>query len=538
MSDEKTPVTLEGIAAVLAVVPALLGHASEKDRQSSMSDALGMLSRACVMAGGKAGAAHVDLADMLEPFRCAGEPDHAGALSRLIAENKALKEYEAWAEQAVRLISTSGDISLTVKAGSNLPEAVGVLLEERKNLSTLLEESGFPPGFRGAYTLFARLQDLVVTWLKAQETGAQASSSTLEKQCSDALDEYASFRVMGGEVKTLPQRIRLLGDSWRRMKAAHVEAEKQVSSLLAENEERFRADVAERMEGAAKTMGDTIRDRLLAILFPGQPAPSLDLEGCLRAADVRLNRNKPPLGNPPPYIVRDAALEEAASLIASGYWHSHLGPAETISDACQRIRALKSKPAPVDLHLSAKDEEEILASGGGFSHVSGKTTQSGPAPQPSKNPGEFDPTPRAHLNGCVMDTNHMGPCIAFQPSDTKPEPVQCLVPGCDKPHQHEGPHSESSAPVITEETLRTLRERRETRADIGRQIDALATSDVHDFGWALAQMRAGKKVRRRVWDPKAAWSCVRDEDGGMWGRASVHGLDWVAVLATDWQVVE
>lgn len=484
--EETAPVTLEGIAAVLAVVPALIGQASQKERQEALSDALGMLSRACVMAGGKAGAAQTALADMLEPFRCAGEPDHTGALGRLIAENKSLKEDEAWVEQAVRLISQSEkNVHLVVKAGSNLPEAVGVLLKEREHLSTLLEESGFPSGFRGAYTLFARLNELVATWRKAEGTGTHASSSP-----------------------------------------------------LTENEKRSNKEVAERMEGAAKTMGDTIRDRLLAILFPGQPAPSLDLEGCLRAADVRLNRNKPPLGNPPPYIVRDAALEEAASLIASGYWHSHLGPAETISDACQRIRALKSKPAPVDLHLSAKDEEEILASGGGFSHVSGKTTQSGPAPQPSKNPGEFDPTPRAHLNGCVMDTNHMGPCIAFQPSDTKPEPVQCLVPGCDKPHQHEGPHSESSAPVITEETLRTLRERRETRADIGRQIDALATSDVHDFGWALAQMRAGKKVRRRVWDPKAAWSCVRDEDGGMWGRASVHGLDWVAVLATDWQVVE
>lgn len=422
MSDEKAPVTLEGIAAVLATVPALLGHAPQKEQQPALSDALGMLSRACVMAGGKKGppsgseteslyrepdysaddsteqsrAAVAALGAMLEPFRCAGEHDHTGALSRLIAENKALKEDEAWVEQTVRLISQSEkNVHLAVKAGSNLPEAVGVLLKEREHLSTLLEESGFPSGFRGAYTLFARLQELVVTW-----------------------------------------------------------------------REKHQSEVAQRMEDAAETMGDTIRDRLLAILFPGQPAPDLDLDGLLHEADSRLNRSRPPLGNPPPYVVRDAALEEAIVALTAFRCRD--------SEEVRSIRALKSKPAP----------------------------------QPSENLGEL------------------------QQAAPKWEPDSPT----DLPDEEQPP---SEPPP---EKLRELFEHREAREEAARRLDSLATSDVHDFGWALAQMHAGKKVRRREWaaqNYEGCWWLVKAEDGTSWWRASTSfGQEPRHLLATDWEVVE
>lgn len=311
------------------------------------------------------------LREKLEPLRCAGEPDHTGALSRLIAENKSLKEDGAWVEQSVRLILESENISLTVKAGSNLPEAVGVLLEERKHLSTLLEESGFPHGFRGAYTLFARMQELVVAW-----------------------------------------------------------------------REKHQSEVAQRMEDAAETMGDTIRDRLLAILFPGQPAPSLDLEGCLRDVDSRLNRNRPPLGNPPPYIVRDAALEEAAGgvdLTGLADWAKGL--------VRERIRALKSKHTP----------------------------------QPSKNPGE----------------------------------------------------SQQATPTWEPDSPTDLPDEEQPQSGLVQL--AVGPTD-RDFGWALQQMRAGKKVRRRVWEYayfyRFTGKRIEDESGV---SAVVH---WENILATDWEVAE
>lgn len=438
MCDEKTPVTLEGIAAVLAVVPALLGQAPEKARQSALADALGMLSRACVMAGGRKappgmeaeslcrppshgdaeGKAHAALAALLEPFRCAGESDHAGALSRLIAENKALKEDEAWVEQTVRLISTSGDISLTVKAGSNLPEAVGVLLEERKHLSTLLEESGFPSGFRGAYTLFARLQELVVAW-----------------------------------------------------------------------REKHQSEVAQRMEDAAETMGDTIRDRLLAILFPGQPAPSLNLEDCLRDVDSRLNRNRPPLGNPPPYVVRDAALEEVER-VATTMASNNTAAANCASTGnlavTYRARAAAFREMASECHA----------------------LKSKPTPQPSDNPGE----------------------------------LQQAAPTWEPDSPTDLPDEEQPPRTPTPEQERELAERREAREEATRRLDALATSDVHDFGWALAQMRAGKKVRR----PSILDGGRISVDAEM-RMFLVHRIGYanrgftpssVDLLATDWELAE
>lgn len=179
--------------------------------------------------------------------------------------------------------------------------------------------------------------------------------------------------------------------------------------------------------------------------------------------------------------IRDAALEEVER-IATSMSLRNRDASDTADSSDMRVtyrtraaafqemalecRALKSKPAPVDLHLSAKDEEEILASGGGFSHVSGKTTQAGPAPQPSDDPGEL--------------------------------PKDCIEGRRTYQQCHEGLCSHLV---------------------------------VHDFGWALAQMRAGKKVRRKAW-------------GSSSGPVSYAGLcnavpvDPKELVATDWEVVE
>lgn len=91
------------------------------------------------------------------------------------------------------------------------------------------------------------------------------------------------------------------------------------------------------------------------------------------------------------------------------------------------------------------------------------------------------PAPRAHLNGCGMDTNHRGPCVVSPPSDTEPEPV-------------------------------------------------------HDFGWALAQMRAGKKVRRK-WSATPAVLDSQAIDMG-WVQLGRGRLSWESMSATDWEVAE
>lgn len=424
--EEKPPVTLEGIAAVLAVVPALIGQASQKDQQSALSDALRMLSRACVMAGGKTGETQTALADMLEPFRCTGEPDHTGALSRLLAENKGLKEYEAWVEQTVRLISTSGDIGLTVKAGNNLPEAVCVLLEDRKRLSTLLEESGFPSGFRGAHTLFARLQELVVAWRKAEEAGTQIPPS-----------------------------------------------------LLAENEKRFQEKVAA---------------SLRVILYPGQPAPNLDLDGLLHEADSRLNRGKPPQGNPPPYVVlADVEKKLAAAL-------------NTEPDDFEDLTRVAMHAAEDAKKWREREETATDIRDAALEEAAARFDRSA-----------------ATLTAWQVRS-------FIRALKSKPAPKWEPDSPTDLPDEQQAPREPPP------EKLRELFEHREAREEAARRLDALATSDAHDFGWALAQMRAGKKVRRPVWEHpyfyRFTGSRIEDESGV---SAVVH---WENILATDWEVAE
>lgn len=227
-----------------------------------------------------------------------------------------------------------------------------------------------PNGIR-AQAAIRRLYKPVAAVPTPDEEKAQP---TLEKQCSDALDEYAAFRVMGGEAKTLPERIRLLGDSWQRVKAAHAEAEEQVSRLLAEATKREMA-------------------------------------------------------------IRDAALEEAVTVMGN----VGLPPLDEWMKTIEAIRARKSKPAP----------------------------------------------------------------------------------------------------VLTPDQVRELDERRESREEAARKLDALVTSNVHDFGWALAQMRAGKKVRRPHWHTSChlAWRENSVWDIDQVGRSNYKpfSADWGA---TDWEVAE
>lgn len=327
-------------------------------------------------------------------------------------------------------------------------------------------------------------------------TPKQPDSSRCGPECSDPRGLHALADVMGGTAN--PHDLVGLNSVVRGNPKSPTEPDMQHVLKTGSLPPQTKAEAS--LERAVRS---DIAERLLSILFPGPAQPNLDLDGCLREIE-RLRhwtRETERQG-------RDAALEEAAAtaaaLIDERDSHAVCARADTIA---KRIRALKSKSAPLDLGLTPEEDDEIISSGGGFSHLSGQTTQAGPAPEEKP----------------IMDCS-------------TGETVQCLVPGCDKPHQHEGPHSGGGAPVITEETLRTLRERRETRADVGRQIDALATSDVHDFGWALAQMRAGKKVRRKGSATPAVLDSQAIDMG--WVQLGRGRLSWESMSATDWEVAE
>lgn len=233
-------------------------------------------------------------------------------------------------------------------------------------------------------------------------------------------------------------------------------------------------------EDAAQAMGEAVASRLNAMLCPdASQRTEAPLEDALREVERRLKGI--PAGSAIALIqssIRDAALEEAAHVLGDIPLTPLPEVMRVVREGRERIRALKSKPAPVDLRLSANDDEEILASGGGFSHVSGKTTQAKPAPQPSKNPGEFDRVVVAVDFGS-------------------------------------GP----SRTVVAE--------------------------PVHDSGWALAQMRAGKKVvvpewwagkRRILWarivNPNSRDERILDNLGEL-----IH-LTQDVYLSDKWQVVD
>lgn len=84
--------------------------------------------------------------------------------------------------------------------------------------------------------------------------------------------------------------------------------------------------------------------------------------------------------------------------------------------------------------------------------------------------------------------------------------------------------------------------------------------DEHNFGWALSQMKSGKRVARKGWNGKGMflayikgsdWGFMKDELGlsvfkldswiGM-KTADGHFVPWLAsqtdMISTDWEVVE
>lgn len=139
----------------------------------------------------------------------------------------------------------------------------------------------------------------------------------------------------------------------------------------------------------------------------------------------------------------------------------------------QRIRALKSKPTPDAL---PKQEDYCMEC------EKPKTAHGMSCSQ--------DVRPRTHSNGCALDADHKGACFGLSLLEM---------------------------------------ERQEARM-------YQSPEPIHDFGWALAQMRAGKRVRRAGWTDGEAWSLARADDGSFWGRASIRQFHWEHVLATDWEV--
>jgi hypothetical protein len=60
-----------------------------------------------------------------------------------------------------------------------------------------------------------------------------------------------------------------------------------------------------------------------------------------------------------------------------------------------------------------------------------------------------------------------------------------------------------------------------------------------DFGWALAKMRDGYKVRRKVWPPQGAITMVADNTRIITRHGvEVNNVPLEDVLAYDWELAE
>lgn len=251
----------------------------------------------------------------------------------------------------------------------------------------------------------------------------------------------------------------------------------------------------------SETQQKTLTEDMLPIRIHAADIPAAKRALAELEREDRLRRGlseyePPPLGNPPPYIVeervaasinealgyrvqnpnleeslgvlqnkaqfgvlagsaaalvqasiRDAALEDAAQAIACAQYTRKMSPQQWdwgMQDAQAVVRALKSKPAP-----------------------------------------------RAHLNGCALDTNHNGDCVVrygeYQGKAEPPEPL-------------------------------------------------------HDFGWALQQMRAGQKVRRGdssgVFGPIFVALRFSYNDAILDADGKPAHLSHSDLRATDWEIAE
>lgn len=264
---------------------------------------------------------------------------------------------------------------------------------------------------------------------------------------------------------------------------AHVESAAGTSippSLLSENEKRFREEVAA---------------SLRVILYPGQPAPSLDLDGLLHEADARLNRGKPPLGNPPPSVV--------------------------LSDVERKLAAA--------LNTEPDDFEDLTRVAMRAAEDAKKWRERERTATDIRDAALEEAAARFDRSAATLTAWQVRSFIRALKS--KPAPKWEPDSPTDLPDEQQAPREPPP------EKLRELFEHREAREEAARRLDALATSDAHDFGWALAQMRAGKKVRRRVFIPGAHY---RWDGGYVLNHTSTPQdlMPWNDLTATDWEVAE
>lgn len=243
---------------------------------------------------------------------------------------------------------------------------------------------------------------------------------------------------------------------------------------------------------------DEVRQRLLAAIFKHGAPPDISLDAAIEEAGNRVVC----AGSALELVsdkARDAALEEAMNTIALLQYQRKMTHEQWdagVRSAWDAVCALKSKPAP-------EKQETPEPCGASMGTINTRPIH---CTEPKGHAGEH-----THQLGFV------------------PLVVKCLVPGGDRPHQHEGAHSETSAPVVTEETLRSLKEQRDTREDVGRRIDEHVTSDVHDFGWALAQMRAGHGARTPDEPGRTYWALDTYKTGVFFSLSAINSTRWEVV---------
>ena len=126
------------------------------------------------------------------------------------------------------------------------------------------------------------------------------------------------------------------------------------------------------------------------------------------------------------------------------------------------------------------------------------------------------PAPDCLTPGCEKPTGHAGP---HEPCGARKAPQQCQHPSCTLP-PHDGPHEDTNGMTYCVQPSGNPGE-----------------LPVHDFGWALQQMRAGKKVRRAAFIPSAHY---RLDGCYVMNHTSTtqHLMPWDDLTATDWQVME
>ena len=248
-----------------------------------------------------------------------------------------------------------------------------------------------------------------------------------------------------------------------------------------------------------------VADRLWAILNPNtQPSPSWTMADALEGVEKLRHWTRET-----EHKVRDAALTEAISVLETYDPMTHI--------AGDRIRALlHGETAPL---FTKRALEESKADARDAALEEAATAIASAQFARKMSPQDWD--------WGMGDAQHVVRALK-----TKPAPTKCIVPGCvlkpgHVPHSH---HKDASGKTwctdVTEDFIASCQPQPEP---------------VHDFGWALQRMRAGKKVRRKVWPGNHFYEEVTV--GGGRGLKTDRGGEATLIctgdaLATDWEVVE